>query len=79
MDVEPVTFRYVFINTNYLFSQIKNVLKDTNYGKMSREDCAIALRALADKVESKEADNQLSFEEIQQHLVQHLSANRRIK
>ncbi len=76
---EPVSFRYVFINTGYLFSQIRNVLKDTNYGKMSREDCAIALRALADKVDSKEADNQLSFDELQSHLAQHLSANRGVR
>lgn len=46
--------RYVHGNTNYLFSQIKRNLKDCEFGKMTREQLAVTLRSLADKVEAKE-------------------------
>jgi len=60
---------YVHVNTNHIQAQIKRALKDEYSGKMSREECAIILRSLAEKMEAKRTNQPaFNFSELQEHL-----------
>jgi hypothetical protein len=71
---ETVQFRYVFANTGYLVRQIKLVLKDVERGAFSREQGAVAIRALAGKLELKASVHpELPIEEANERVKQHLA------
>lgn len=69
--------RYTFINTNYLFGQIKTALKDCDRGAITREECAIILHSLATKLTLTENVNQMTLDEVSDHVQNHLAQNRK--
>ena len=69
--------RYTYANPGYLGTQIKHVLKDLDRGALNREEAAMRLRLLADKLDARtEVIEQLTFEELQDKIATHLRRNR---